>query len=221
MNGIAEAFANPAPAIVLRQQPCRALALTPGPSPANRAGEGRSRARPGRHRTASAGGPLSRPLPQLRRRGDASGRLGALRMPVVEPQAVGHHPSPEVGGGVASRREERAKRLAGERAWGSRPMGPHPRPLSRKLRGRGEKSIPLRPDSERTELSVHTTPPPKLGEGSPAVARNERKAWRGRGPGDRTPSPSGAAVAGRRARELARAPRSTRCASGHFREECR
>src|SRR5688500_2702214 len=27
-----------------------------------------------------------------------------------------------------------------------------------------------------------TTPPPKLGEGSPAVARNERKAGRGRGP---------------------------------------
>jgi hypothetical protein len=28
------------------------------------------------------------------------------------------------------------------------------------------------------------TPPPKLGEGSTAVARNERKAGRGRGPAD-------------------------------------
>jgi hypothetical protein len=61
----------------LRAGPLRAG--TTRPPPPKLPGEVRVAARPGRfdvHRTASSGGPLSRPLPQLRGRGDASGGCG-------------------------------------------------------------------------------------------------------------------------------------------------
>jgi hypothetical protein len=71
---------------------------------------------------------------------------------------------------------------------------PLSRPLPHKLHGGEENSIALRMlcrgggarRSRRSFLDTPNlpkpTPPPKLGEGSPAVARNERKAGRGRGP---------------------------------------
>src|SRR5688572_28409333 len=53
----------------------------------------------------------------------------------------------------------------------------------RSLWGRGRRGgrPPLAPHHPRHPEPSRTTPPPKLGEGSPAVARNERKAGRGRG----------------------------------------
>jgi hypothetical protein len=50
-------------------------------------------------------------------RGPGGGARGRSAMPVVEPRTVGHpNPSPEGGGGVDRRCEERAKRRSGERA---------------------------------------------------------------------------------------------------------
>jgi beta-glucosidase len=59
---------------------------------------------------------------------------------------------------------------------------PHPRPFPHKLHGGRENSIPLRLLAERSARAAHATPPPTLGEGVTAVARNEQKARRGRGP---------------------------------------
>jgi hypothetical protein len=60
------------------------------------------------------------------------------------------------------------------------PVLPSPRSLWGEA-GRGGRP-PLAPNPPRHPGPSPTTPPPKLGEGSPAVARNERKARRGRGP---------------------------------------
>jgi hypothetical protein len=57
-----------------------------------------------------------------------------------------------------------------------RPLAPPlSRPLPPELQGGEETRSDLHPGAS-------TTPPPKLGEGSTAVARNEQKAGRGRGP---------------------------------------
>jgi hypothetical protein len=47
--------------------------------------------------------------------------------------------------------------------------------------GPGRGAPPRAPSHPKRREPSATTPPPKLGEGSPAVARNERKAGRGRG----------------------------------------
>src|SRR5688572_22784647 len=61
-------------------------------------------------------------------------------------------------------------------------FSPFSRAAGERGRGRGG-SVGRQFDAFRSAPhSPHTTPPPGLGEGSPAVARNERKARRGRGP---------------------------------------
>jgi hypothetical protein len=131
-------------------------ALTPGPSPANCAGEGRIRSRYGK-----VGVPFSLPHAVCGvgpGRGAPASRIQSSEAPRSRP----NHPSPEVGGGVARRREERAKGRAGERA-------------SREA-GRGKPSLirhPLKPPSplvprgegENCECGSRINPLPR------------RKAW--------------------------------------------
>src|SRR6476620_5570094 len=64
------------------------------------------------------------------------------------------------------------------------PGGPLPRRLRRSfLAARGDPSPKLRGRGCLRHIAEETrTPPPQLGEGSDAVARNERTAVRGRGP---------------------------------------
>ncbi len=57
------------------------------------------------------------------------------------------------------------------------------------VRERGRRPAPSN-SAPRHPLRQTTTPPPKLGEGSTAVARNERKGGRGRGPASHRDAPS-------------------------------
>jgi hypothetical protein len=163
--------------------------LTPGPTPANCAGEGRIRSRYDRLL------PFSLPHAVCGRRGGE--RSPPSRGPSEALRTFPNHPSPEVGGGVARRREERAKGRAGERASreagrGGKPSHAVTRPQpSRTRRPHQTRSLSPLPRTLRERVASHgepgegslrKTPPPGLGEGSPAVARNERKAGRGRGP---------------------------------------
>ncbi len=84
--------------------------------------------------------------------------------------------------------------MLGERHHAAPARCPSPGPSPFVPHGEGSTSIPF-PTSPKRTSAFRTTPPPKLGEGSPAVARNERKAWRGRGPPRVAPAPDPTAEA--------------------------
>jgi hypothetical protein len=96
----------------------------PRPSPTNCVGEGEF-ARAPAATACAAGGPSPGPSPLVPR---GEGRTLSRLTSVRSAPGAALHPSPEFGGGVDCRCEERAKRQAGERA----PAGAHRRPDSRR-----------------------------------------------------------------------------------------
>jgi hypothetical protein len=84
---------------------------SPGPSPLVPHGEGRIRSRFG-----SVGSRHLSPMGFMGERTGEGGAFGRSSTDFGAHRFIGYHPSPEVGGGVAGRREERAKGPARERA---------------------------------------------------------------------------------------------------------
>jgi hypothetical protein len=119
-------------------------------------------------------------------RASASARALTPRPPLPHaPLHPARNLSASAGEGETSSRSD-AERCHSER--GAAPNAPLARPAARRPR-----NLPSPPPSRspRRDLAA-TTPPPGLGEGSPAVARNERKGGRGRGLARRTATGSDA-----------------------------
>jgi hypothetical protein len=152
--------------------------------------------RTGRHRTASVGRPSPRPLParSSRRGGEISQRSNTA---AARCDGGSRHPSPEVGGGVDGRCEERAKRPSGERAPAGAvrcrspslvPSFSLPHALRRSLWGEG-RGRGARP-SCRTRLLSVTRPrrrppgpaPPPPSPAAPPPAPSRGRARRGAEP---------------------------------------